>query len=344
MSVKKQSISLPSGFQVGGDQTFIIAEIGSNFNQSWDLAIESIDAAVESGANAVKFQSINIDKLYWKPNQETIELHKKIDLEESWHQKLKDHCDKRSITFFSSPTYLDAVDLLEAIDVPLYKLASAQIGTFPQIVRKVARTHKPVIFSTGLVNDAELDKVVDIFEQEQNPNYMILYCNSIYPTPYHKIHFNLLEQYREKYGKIVGFSDHSDGPYTAIAAVARGAKIIEKHFAMDRKLPVPDAEFSLEPDDFKTMVEGIRIVEQTLNINERDHIETEETQFKESIRTRLVLNKDVAKGKLVEESDFNYLRHSEGVDCRELSPIISGRMSYRISCSKGALLTKSDVS
>lgn len=331
------------GFEVGGDRTYIIAEIGSNYNQSWDLAIESIDAAIESGANAVKFQSINIDKLYWKPSDETKALHKKIDLEEAWHQKLKDYCVSKNITFFSSPTYIESINILEEIGVSLYKLASAQIGTFPQLVEKVAQIGKPTIFSTGIVNMNEIDSIVDIFEKANNPNYILLHCNSIYPTPYEKVNLGMISKLKEKYGKIIGFSDHSDGPYTAIAAVAMGAKVIEKHFAIDKKLPVPDAPFSLEPDEFKNMVEGIRIVEQTIIDLPRIEIELEENQFKQNILTRLVLNTDVVLGQRIKSSDFKFLRHNEGVDCRELEALIKQEAKYNKNIAKSSLLSKNDL-
>src|SRR5687767_7014684 len=135
---------------IGGDKTFIIAEIGSNHNQDKQLAFESIEAAKESGADAVKFQSLNVEKMYFNPSDDIKKLHKKIDLEESWHRELKEFSEKKELIFFSSPTYLSSVDLLESLDVVLYKLASAQIGTFPQLVRKVAGLGKPTIFSTGI--------------------------------------------------------------------------------------------------------------------------------------------------------------------------------------------------
>src|SRR5688572_1365117 len=124
--------------EVGGARSFIIAEIGSNHCQNIETAYESIDACKAAGADAVKFQSIDIDQLYLRPSQETVDLHKKIDLPEDWHYNLKEYCDKKGIIFFSTPTYLRSIDILEEIKVPLYKLASAQVGTFPQLVEKVA--------------------------------------------------------------------------------------------------------------------------------------------------------------------------------------------------------------
>ena len=133
---------------IGGDKTFIIADIGSNHMQNISLAKESILAAVESGVDAVKFQSIQLDKLYFNPDKKTTDFVRKLEFPESWHYELNDFCNKLNITFFSSPTYLDAIKLLEDIKVPIYKIASAQIGVFPQLVEKVASLNKPTLFST----------------------------------------------------------------------------------------------------------------------------------------------------------------------------------------------------
>lgn len=318
------------GFKIGGEKTYIIAEIGSNFNQDYNLALESIEAAIESGANAVKFQSLNVDKLYFNPNDKIKALHKKIDFEEEWHYTLNDFCKKKNITFFSSPTYLESINILEEINVPLYKLASAQIGTFPQLVKKVASLKKPTLFSTGLTNIKELDNIVEIFKKENNNQYIILHCNSIYPAPYNKINLNLINFYQQRYNQIIGFSDHSDGITTSIGAVAKGAKVIEKHFAIDKSLPVPDAPFSLEPNEFKQMVDGIRIIDQALEERQRTVIETKESEFKNNILYKLVINKNLNKGDVLSQNDFNYLRCSNGIDCRKENEVIGKKINQNI--------------
>jgi sialic acid synthase SpsE len=317
-----KQIQVDTNISIGGDKTFIIAEIGSNHNQSLDLAYQTIDAAVEAGADAVKFQSLNVDKLYHEPSDAIIALHKRIDLPEEWHKPLKDYCDKKNILFFSSPTYLESVDLLEDLNVSLYKLASAQIGTFPQIIKKVAQTGKPVILSTGLVNYSELEKVVRIFMEAKNDKLVILHCNSLYPTPYDRVCLPLMDTYQKMFNCIVGFSDHTDGISIPIAAVARGAKVIEKHFALSRELPVPDAAYSLEPAEFKLMVDGIRATEKALAENVRVDIQPEEAKFRNAIRTSLVLNRDMEKGALLTESDFIFRRNSQGVDCKNIDQVI----------------------
>jgi sialic acid synthase SpsE len=322
-------------------ETFIIAEIGSNHNQSLELAFETIDAAQEAGADAVKFQSINIDKLYLSPSEETMALHRKIDMPEEWHSLLKNYCDKKKILFFSSPTYLEAVDILESIEVKLYKLASAQIGTFPQLVKRVAETGKPVILSTGLVNYGELEKVVRIFQKAGNNNYIILHCNSIYPTPYEKVNLHLMDVYKGMFGCVVGFSDHTPDIYMPIIAVAQGAKVIEKHFAMSRTLPVPDAEYSLEPNEFKRMVEGIRAAEVAKGTDYRIEIQPEENNFKNRIRTRLVLNKAKEAGSILSERDFHFRRSEEGIDCSELEFILGKKLIK--DKRENTLLSKNEV-
>ncbi len=332
-----------NGREVGGNRTYVIAEIGSNHNQSLDFAFESIDAAVECGADAVKFQSIDVGELYYQPSEQTKALHRKIDMAEEWHGLLSEYCTKKGITFFSAPTYLKAVDILEEINVPLYKLASAQIGTFPQIIERVAATGKPVILSTGIVTMKELKSVVNIFKRHNNEKFIILHCNSIYPTPYDKAHLNIMKQYRDEFNCIIGFSDHTPGIYVPIAATALGAKVIEKHFALDRTLPVPDAPFSLEPDEFKRMVEGIRAAEQTLIDDSRKELQPEENQFKDSILYRLVANKNLVSGESVKAEDFKFLRHPEGIDCRELQKYLDGKVTYKKNIQQGVLLHLNDI-
>lgn len=330
-------------FSIGAEKTFVIAEIGSNHNQSLSLAYETIDAAKEAGADAVKFQSIQIDKLYLNPSSETIDLHKKIDMPEDWHYLLKEYCDKKEILFFSSPTYLEAIDLLENLDVALYKLASAQIGTFPQMVEKVAETGKTVILSTGLVSYAELEKVVKVFKKAKNENFIILHCNSIYPTPYERVHLSIMETYSKMFDTIVGFSDHTQDIFAPIAAVARGAKVIEKHFALSRELPVPDAPFSLEPAEFKAMVKGIRATEKMIIPDFRTDIQPEENQFKQRIKTRLVLKKSKKENELLKKEDFIFLRASEGIDCNDLDMLLSKGKKYSRDVFSLQILKEEDV-
>ncbi len=323
--------------EVGEDfPAFIIAEIGSNHNQDLNLAFEMIESAKENGADAVKFQSLNVDELYFNPPQDVVDLHKKIDLIESWHRDLKNFCDKKKILFFSAPTYFRAVDILEELGVDFYKLASAQVGTFPQIVKKVAKTKKPIILSGGISTFKDLEKTVKIIREFHN-DFAILHCNSIYPVPYEKVNLKMIEVYKSMFGNVVGFSDHTDDIFASIGAVSLGAKIIERHFTIDKKLPVPDAEISILPETFKRMVQGIRAVEQSFLKRDRTSLEFEEKEFKEEILYRLILKVDKKAGEKFSKDDFAYKRHHFGVDCRDEGLILTKMVANR-DLKKGELL------
>ncbi len=304
------------------DGVYIIAEIGSNHQKDLELAKKHIEKAKEAGADCVKFQSLDLEKLYFNPSQQQIELHKKIDLDREWLPLLKAYCDELAIDFCSSPTYFEAVEDLENIGVKFHKIASAQVGTFPQIIEKIAKLQKPVLFSTGLVGEKELDGVVLIFKKAGNENFTILHCNSIYPTPYEKVNLKLIEEYRKRYGCDVGFSDHTMGIHVPLAAVSLGATVIEKHFKIDDTIESPDAPISISFKEFKKMVESIRDLEKALQFKRRDLIEEDEQNFKEAIRYKLILIRDKKDGECFGEEDFGFLRAEGGIDVSELDKII----------------------
>lgn len=314
-----KSIVNVAGFPIGGDRTYIIADIGSNHKQDLNLAKESIDAATEAGVNAVKFQSINLKGIYANPDQATAEFIRKLEFPEDWHEILSEYCAKKGILFFSSPTYMKAVDLLEKVDVPLYKLASAQIGTFPQIVERVAALGKPTIFSTGIATYDEIISAVRLFERVGNNKYIILHCNSIYPVPPNRVNLPLMDVYKAMFDCPVGFSDHTDGIHISLCAVSRGAKVIEKHFTLDKEFDTPDSTtFAADPQELSSLVKQIREVEQSLVRNApRLEIESEEKMFKNSVLYRACLKRKIKAGEVITNSDVDYLRAIEGIDSRE---------------------------
>lgn len=325
-----------NGFEIGGNRAFIIADIGSNHRQDLELAKESIDAAVESGADAVKFQSIQLKELYLNPDKKTARFIKELEFPEEWHGILKKYCDDKGILFFSSPTYLRSVDLLEEADVPLYKLASAQIGTFPQLIEKVAALQKPTIFSTGIANYDEIIKAVRVFKNHGNDQFIILHCNSIYPTPAEKVNLQLINTYKHMFGNPVGFSDHTDGTHISLASVVLGANVIEKHFTLSRDLGTPDcSSFASDPEEFRLLTSQIRSVERAKNeFKDRMAIQNEEDGFKESIRYRIVANQDIAKGEAISDKKITFLRNVEGIDCRDVAAVIGKRASSNIQSNE----------
>ncbi|MBC7759653.1 MAG: N-acetylneuraminate synthase family protein [Phormidesmis sp. FL-bin-119] len=331
------------GFNVGGCKSYIIADIGSNHKQDLVLAKETIDAAAESGANAVKFQSIQLGALYHRPNEKTSKFIRRLEFPEEWYTILKEYCDKRKITFFSSPTYLKSVDLLEEVNVSLYKLASAQIGTFPQIIHKVAALDKPTIFSTGISTYADVITAVEIFKKYNNHKFIILHCNSIYPTPAERVNLPLIQTYTSMFGNPVGFSDHTIGTHIACAAVALGAKVVEKHFTMNRNLDTPDCSaFASDPSEFATLVKNIRDIEAaSLSAGGRMEIQFEETEFKNTLTYRLVARVNIEKGDILVEDKLEYLRSADGVDCKNVDLVLGKYASENIR--KGEIINYEQI-
>jgi sialic acid synthase SpsE len=321
-----------NGFEIGGSKTYIIADVGSNHMQDLNLAKESIIAAKESGADAVKFQSIQLNELYLNPDLKTANFVKKLEFPEDWHLELKNYSDKIGITFFSSPTYLKSVDLLESVNTPIYKLASAQVGTFPQIVEKVASLNKPTIFSTGIAAMSEIETAAQIFKKYNNDQFIILHCNSIYPTPADKVNLPLIKKFIEKYDNPIGFSDHTIGTHISCAAVAIGAKVIEKHFTLNRNFDAPDSnEFSSDPAEFSILVNQIRDVEKSIIItSDRSTIEAEEQEFKNEILYKIISSTTIVKGEIIKPNKLKFLRTKGGINCKEINKIVGRKLNQTI--------------
>jgi len=311
---------------------FIIADIGSNHKQDLSLAKESVDAALEAGVDAVKFQSIQLEALYHTPDAQTASFIKQLEFPEEWHFILNEYTTKKGGIFFSSPTYLKAVDLLNEIEIPLFKLASAQVGTFPQLVEKVASLHKPTLFSTGIANYTEIIEAVRVFKKHKNDQYIILHCNSIYPTPPERVNLQLMDTYRAMFNCSVGFSDHTNGTHVALGAVMRGADVIEKHFTLHRKLNTPDcSSFASDPKQMRELVEQVRDVEKAVSqFEDRLSIEEEENAFKKSITYRVVALREIEAGETITMDCIQYLRSSEGIDCKEVDKYLGRKASKKI--------------
>ncbi|GCE64761.1 pseudaminic acid synthase [cyanobiont of Ornithocercus magnificus] len=331
-----------AGKKVGQGQTFIIAEVGSNHKGDIQCAKEHIDAAAETGVDAIKFQSLNLRKLWHMPSKEIRELHSQIDFPEDWHLELLEYANCRGLLFSSSPTYLDAVRIMDDIGVPFFKIASAQAGTFPQLVHKVASTGKPTFFSSGIASYEQISSVIKIFQGEGNRNYAIFHCNSVYPAPANIVHLKRMKTFRDMFKCPVGFSDHTDGITVALAAIALGADMLEKHFRLDSILDSPDAPFSLTPSQFTYMVKNIRIVEVACGNKDRLDLEASEASFRETIRYRLVLRCDKGEGEELSATDFDYLRNRKGIDVNQESLVLS-HFVLSHTVKSGSLLHWSDL-
>ena len=254
------------GNKIIGDQKpcYIIAEIGSNHNQNKNLALEMIDLAAKSGANAVKFQSIKFESLY-NEKYETKKFKKwfkQIELNEEWYPDLFKQAKLSKVDLLSSPTYEYAIDILESNKVKAYKIASPQFQADHEIVTKAARTNKPLFLSTGYALIKDILEVKKLCMKNLNNKLVFLHCVSKYPTSYKEANLNFINTLKKITGNLVGFSDHSLGYHMAIAAVTMGVCVLEKHVSINRKNKGPDHYFSMHFDEFEEMVKKIREIEQ----------------------------------------------------------------------------------
>jgi N,N'-diacetyllegionaminate synthase len=255
---------------------FIIAEAGVNHNGSLDLALQLVDAAKASGADAVKFQTFQAELLATRfahkaPYQERrtakaesqFEMLQRLELDAAAHRRLIDHCRQIGIQFLSSPFDTQSADLLATMDVSVFKVPSGEITNLP-FLQHLARKGRPLILSTGMSTLGEVEDAVHVLQAAGASQLTLLHCVTEYPAPYAEVNLRAMQTLKRAFGLPVGYSDHTPGIEVAIAAVALGAEVIEKHFTLDRSLPGPDHAASLEPDELQQMVTSIRHVEAAL--------------------------------------------------------------------------------
>jgi N-acetylneuraminate synthase len=257
-------------------QVFIIAEAGVNHNGSLDLALRLADAAKASGADAVKFQTFRADLIATRsahkaPYQERttanaesqFEMLQRLELDALAHKRLIEHCRQIGIQFLSSPFDAQSADLLATMDVSLYKVPSGEITNLP-FLKHLARKGRPLILSTGMSTLGEVEEAVNVLKAAGASKLTLLHCVTEYPAPYAEVNLRAMHTLKSAFGLPVGYSDHTPGIDIAIAAVALGAEVIEKHLTLDRSLPGPDHAASLEPSELQQMVVAIRHVEAAL--------------------------------------------------------------------------------
>ena len=266
------------GHAIGMDSpTFVIAEMSANQLMDYDRAIAIMRAAKDAGADAIKIQTytpdtitLNCDDPCFQITQGTIwdgttlyKLYQTAYTPWEWQPKLKEAAESMGLVFFSSPFDLSSIDFLEELNVPVYKVASFEMNDIP-FIRKIARTGKPVIMSTGVSYLADIELALRTCKEEGNENVILLKCCSAYPSPYEDINLRTIPSMEETFDCITGLSDHTMGFAVAGAAVAVGAKVVEKHLTLSRADGGADAAFSMEPEEFRQMVEHIRIIEKAL--------------------------------------------------------------------------------
>lgn len=301
-----------AGKTVGGNAPpYFIAEAGSNFDQDLDTARRLIDIASEAGADAVKFQLFRADILV-PDGGESHAAFKAVELNPDWVPALYDHAGERGIAFLASAFDRESVEVLEAVGVPAHKIASSETTNLP-LVDAVAATGKPVFLSTGMCDIVDVQEAVDRCLARNNPDIAVLQCGAMYPLPPEHAHLRVMDLYRDLFGGAVGFSDHSLGTALPLAAIARGANVIEKHFTHDRAASGPDHFYALEPDELTQVIRDTEAVFAALGEAHKEMLPAEREFGR---REGLYAARDVPSGKVLEDDDIEVRRPALGLRAR----------------------------
>jgi pseudaminic acid synthase len=311
-------------FDLEGTQTLIIAELSANHGHSLAIAKQTIHAAKKAGANAIKFQTYTADTLTLNCNKEDFivkggtlwdnqtlyALYQEAYTPWEWHEELFACAKEEGLLCFSTPFDKSAVDFLEHFNPPAYKVASFEVTDY-ELVRYIASKQRPIIISTGIATLNEIEDVVAICKQEGNPNIILLQCTSSYPAPLEGANLLTLPDLSKRFDVIAGFSDHTLGITAPIAAVALGAKVIEKHFILDKNIGGADASFSLDAAEFSAMVQAVRDTEKLLGkpTYALDEKSIKGRQFARS----LYVAKDIKKGEPFTEENIRSIRPGYGL-------------------------------
>jgi N,N'-diacetyllegionaminate synthase len=314
---------------------FIIAEAGVNHNGSIKIAKDLINVAVESGADAVKFQTFKAEKLvsktaekadYQKKTTEALEsqfdMLKKLELDVGAHQELLVYCQEKNIMFLSTPFDHDSINMLNDLGLETFKIPSGEITNLPYL-RHVGSLNKKVVLSTGMSNLKEIGDALTILTNAGtlNENITVLHANTMYPTPMEDVNLNAMLTIQREFGVAVGYSDHTLGIEVDIAAVSMGASIIEKHFTLDKTMDGPDHKASLEPEELKAMVSAIRNIEKALGRNEKILSPSEEVNIN-IVRKSIVANQNIKKGDLLTDKNIAAKRPGGGISPMQWDEVI----------------------
>ena len=334
-----------------GEPCFIIAEAGVNHNGDIELAKELIDAARNARADAVKFQTFKAEKVvtqsaekaeYQKETTEKgsqYEMIKTLELTEEDFNNLADYAKKKNIVFLSSPFDKESVDLLDEINVPVFKVASGEITNFP-LLTHIAKKEKPIILSTGMTTLGEVEEALNVIRSEGVEDIILLHCVSDYPAKMKDVNIRAMETLKHAFKLPVGFSDHTLGITVPIAAVALGACVVEKHFTLDKNLPGPDHKASLEPNELKEMVKAIRDVEKALGDGIKRPTENED-EVKRVVRRSIVARVDIPDGTIITGDMIEVKRPGTGIEPKYMKMVVGKRA--KINIKKDDLITWNEL-
>jgi len=320
---------------LSANKVFIIAEAGVNHNGSIELAYKLIDIAVEAGADAVKFQTFKAENLVTKSadkadyqkqttdeSESQFEMIKKLELDFDIHKKLINYCKEKDIMFLSTPFDHESIDLLNELQLQIFKIPSGEITNLPYL-RHIGLLNKKVFLSTGMSNLQEVGDALTVLINSGTlkENITVLHANTMYPTPMEDVNLNAMQTIHKEFGVAVGYSDHTLGIEVDIAAVAMGASIIEKHFTLDKAMEGPDHKASLEPEELKAMVSAIRNIEKALGSNEKILSPSEEVNIN-IVRKSIVASCPIRKGELLSEKNISTKRPGTGISPMKWDEII----------------------
>jgi len=351
MNIEQTHIIIPIGNKAvgNGKPCFIIAEAGVNHNGDLSLARKLIDVAYESGADAIKFQTFktshlvtcNAEKAEYQKKNDSLNptqfgMLEKLELSDNDFKKLSTYARKKGILFLSTAFDEESVDLLIRLDVPAFKIPSGEITNFP-CLEKIARQKKPVILSTGMSTLEEVREAVTCLQEHGCRDIILLHCTTSYPAPLESVNLQVMDTLRDVFHLPVGYSDHTEGILVPVAAVARGACVIEKHITLDRTLSGPDHAASIEPNELKRMIDTVRKVEQALGTADKKP-ESCEIGNRNVVRKSVVASEHIRKGSLLQESMLALKRPGTGIEPKYMKDLVGKRVKTAIE--KDTLITQ----
>ena len=334
---------------IQGAHVYIIAEMSANHLNGFDRALRIVEAAKEAGADAVKLQtyraeslSLDVENEYFKPKEDGLwegvhpyKLYQQASMPYEWQPRLKEYAEQLGLDCFSSPFDREAVDFMEEMDMPAYKIASLEINDIP-LITYAASKGKPVIMSTGAANLEDIERAVAACRSVGNNQIALLKCTSDYPAPIEKANLNTIPHMRDTFGVTVGLSDHTLGSTVPVAATALGARIIEKHLTLDRTDGGPDGAFSMEPDEFAEMISRVRDTEKALGTIDYTLEEKDLNR-----RRSLFVVKDIHEGDRFTDENVRSIRPGHGLAPKHL-PTVLGSTAAR-NLERGTPLSWGDV-
>ena len=337
-----------------GEPCFVIGEAGVNHNGDLSLAKKLVDVARRAGADAVKFQSFKAENLVTrrapkaKYQEQTTgsaesqyEMIEKLELKEQDFKELSDYAHRKGISFLSSPFDKRSVDLLDRLGVPAFKIPSGEITNF-SLLRHIARKRKPIILSTGMSTLGEIEDAVRVIRKQGAGEIVLLHCVTDYPAKIEDMNLRAMETLRHAFGLPVGLSDHSPGVTVPVAAVALGACVIEKHFTLDKSLPGPDHQASLEPEELKQMVRAIREVEKAMGDGSKKPTK-DEKQIQKVARRSLVARVSIPKGTVITEAMLDVKRPGTGIEPKYMNKVVGAVARCRIGQDEPLTMDKLEI-